>query len=60
MVEVSGGLKNVDEVISESQFDQKAKMAYSMAEEELIDFLNHYRLKNSKVIKSLRVRQRGY
>jgi len=50
MVEVSGGPKSVDEVISKSQFDEKAKVAYPMAEEELIDFLNRCKLKNFEVM----------
>jgi len=50
IVEVSGRPKNVDEVFSESEFDEKAKMAYPMAEEELVDFPNRYRLNNSKVM----------
>jgi len=50
MVEVSGGPKSVDEVISESQFDEKAKVAYPMVKEELVDFLTRCRLKDSEVM----------
>jgi len=34
----------------EPQFDEKLKVAYPTAEEELIDFLNRCRLKNSEVM----------
>ena len=54
MVEVSGGPKSVDEVISESQFDEKVNVSYHMAEEELIDFLNRCKLKNFEVMLCLR------
>jgi hypothetical protein len=50
MVEVSGSPKDVDKITSELQFDEKAKASYPMAEEELIDFLNRFRLKNSEVM----------
>ena len=50
MVEATKGPKVTDEVISESQFVEKIKMAYHMAEEELIVFLNCCRLKNYEVI----------
>jgi len=50
MVEVSGGPKSADEVILESHFDEKVKVAYHMDEEELIDFLNRCRFRNSKVM----------
>jgi hypothetical protein len=50
MVEVSGGPKSVVEVMSESKFDEKEKVACHMVEEELIDFLNRCRLKNSEVM----------
>jgi len=47
MVEASGGPKNANEVISKTQFDVNAKVAYLMAEEELLNFLNLCRLKKS-------------
>ena len=50
MVEVSGSPKDADKIVSELQCDEKAKTAYPMGEEELIDFLNHCRLKNSEVM----------
>jgi len=50
MVEVYGGPKSADEVILESRFDEMAKVAYLMVEEEMIDFLNCCRLKNSEVM----------
>jgi len=50
MVEVSGNPKDVDEITQELQFYEKAKSTYPMAEKELIDFLNLYRLKNSEVM----------
>ncbi|AES87910.2 hypothetical protein MTR_4g037440 [Medicago truncatula] len=50
MVEVSRSPKDADEIISESLFHEKAKAAYPMAEEELIDFLNRCRLKNYEVM----------
>jgi len=49
VVEATEGPKSVDEVISESRFVEKMKVAYPMAEEELIDFLNRCRLKNYEV-----------
>ena len=42
MVESTKGPKVTDEVISESQFAEKINVAYPMAEEEFIDFLNCY------------------
>jgi len=54
VVEATEGPKSADEVIYKSQFAEKMKMAYLMAEEELIDFLNHCRLKNSEVMLCLR------
>jgi len=50
MVEVSGSPKDADEIISEPQFDEKAKAAYPITEEELLDFLNRCILKNSEVM----------
>jgi hypothetical protein len=41
--------KIATEVISKSQFSEKMKVAYPMAEEELIDFLHRCKLNNSKV-----------
>jgi len=49
-VEATKGPKVTNEVISESQFDEKMKVAYPMAEEELIDFFNSCRLKNYEVM----------
>jgi len=40
MVDVSGNPKDADEITRELQFDKKAKEAYPIVEEELIDFLN--------------------
>jgi len=50
IVEVSRNPKDTDEIVSELQFDEKAKTAYPMAKEEMIDFLNRCRLKNSEVM----------
>jgi len=50
MVEVSRSPKDADKIASKLQFDEKAKAAYPMVEEELIDFLNRCRLKNSEVM----------
>lgn len=50
VVETIEGPKADNEVITESKFAEKMKVAYPMAEEELIDFLNHCRLKNYGVM----------
>jgi len=49
-LKVSRNPKDADEIISEPQFDEKAKTAYPMAKEELVDFLNRCKLKNSEVM----------
>ena len=49
-MEAIEGPKSADKVISESQFAEKMKVAYPMAQEDLIDFLSRCRLKNSKVM----------
>ena len=54
MVEVSGNPKDADKITPELQLYEKAKVAYHMAEEELIDFLHRCRLKNSEVMLCLR------
>jgi hypothetical protein len=50
MVEAYRGPKSAKEVIAESQFDEKARVAYPMAEEELVNFLDRCRLKNFEVM----------
>jgi hypothetical protein len=50
VVEANEGPKADNEVITESQFAKKIKVAYPMIEEELIDFLNRCRLKNYEVM----------
>ena len=50
VVEALEGPKVSNEVISESEISKKMKVAYSMAEEELIDFLNRCILRNSEVM----------
>ncbi|KEH15141.1 hypothetical protein MTR_2063s0010, partial [Medicago truncatula] len=48
MVEVSGSPKDANKITSELHFDEKEKATYPMDEEELIDFLNCCKLKNSE------------
>jgi hypothetical protein len=50
MVEVFGNPKDADGITPKLQFDEKEKAAYPMAIEELINFLNRCRLKNSEVM----------
>jgi len=47
MVDVTKDAEYVDETASEPQFEAKLKRAYPTTEEELIDFLNRCKLKNS-------------
>jgi len=50
MVEATEGPKVTHEVILESQFVEKMKVAYPLAEEELIDFINRCKLKFFEVM----------
>jgi len=50
MVGIIKDAEHVKETSPEPQFDEKLKTTYPTAEEELIDFLNRGKLKNSKVV----------
>lgn len=50
MVDITKDAKHVEEIAPEPQFDEKIKTTYPTAEEELIDFLNRCKLKNSEVM----------
>jgi len=50
LVEVSGNPKDANKITLELQLDEKAKAAYPTVEEDLIDYLNRCRLKNSEVM----------
>jgi len=54
MVGVTKDAEYVEEMALEPQLDEKLKTTYPLAEEELIDFLNRCKLKNSKVMLCLR------
>jgi len=54
MVDITKEAEHVEETAPEPQFDEKLKIAYPTAEEELIDFLNRCKLKNSEVMLCLR------
>lgn len=49
MVE-STKITNVEMEVSDSSDAEKVKADYPTAEDELVDFLNHWKLKGSKVI----------
>lgn len=44
------GPKVTTEVLSETEFEEKIKLAYPKAEEELMDFLNRCKLKNYEIM----------
>ena len=50
MVDIRKDAEYVEETVTEPQFDEKLKTAYPTAEEELINFLNRCKLKNSEVM----------
>jgi len=50
MVDVKKDAEYVEETVTEPQFDEKLKTTYPTAKEELIDFLNRFKLKNSEVM----------
>ena len=50
MVDITKDAEHVEEATPEPQFDEKLKTTYPTAEEELIDFLNRCRLKNSEIM----------
>jgi hypothetical protein len=50
MVDITNDAGYVEETTLEPQFDEKLKVAYPSDEEELIDFVNRCRMKNSKVM----------
>jgi len=50
MVDIMKDAGYVEETVQEPQFDEKLKTSYPKTEEELIDFLNQCKLKNSEVM----------
>jgi len=50
MVDITKDEERVEETTTERQFNEKLKIVSPTAEEELIDFLNRCKLKNSKVM----------
>jgi len=50
MVDITKDAEHVEEIALEPQFYEKLKTTYPTAEEELIDFLNRCKLKNSEVM----------
>jgi len=54
MVDITKHAEHVEEIALEPQFDEKLRTAYPTAEEELINFLNRCKLKNSEVMLCLR------
>jgi len=49
-VDITKEAEYVDEIAPEPQFDEKLKTAYPTSGEELIDFINRCKLKNSEVM----------
>jgi hypothetical protein len=47
MVDVRKDAEYVEEIVPDPQFEEKLKTAYPTAEEDMIDFLNRCKLKNS-------------